>query len=177
MIEADLRAQRNPTRRRLLTRLGQRLAHRLAIPCPACRCPGFGRTDTEPGLSCAACGLRRHDPRRHRRPLPLRPVPPPAPRLPPVPHCRPAMVRPMQPLTWSGVLALRGGAHSLSPSARIEVIGGDVTASALQRAGTAAGFDVVVLPPPHRGEPPAASGRYLDRAGWPSRSSPPTATS
>ncbi|MCY7372602.1 MAG: hypothetical protein LH461_02715 [Spirochaetaceae bacterium] len=81
VVEADLRAQHNPTRRRLLTRLGQRLAHRLAIPCPACRCPGYGRTGTEPGLPCAACDTPTHlaaadvhscarCPHRHRVPRP-----------------------------------------------------------------------------------------------------------
>lgn len=73
----------------------------------------------------------------------------------------------MQPLTWSGVLALRGGAHFLSPSARIGVIGGDVTASALQRAGTAAGFDVVVLPRPTAENPPPRLGDTWTAQGGP----------
>ena len=55
LLEPDLRAHHNPTRRVVLTRLGQRLAQRLATPCPACACPGYGRTDTERGLPCTAC--------------------------------------------------------------------------------------------------------------------------
>lgn len=54
-LEADLRAHHNPTRRVVLTRLGRRMAQRLATLCPACRYPGYGRTDTERGLPCAAC--------------------------------------------------------------------------------------------------------------------------
>lgn len=54
-LEADLRAHHNPSRRVVLTRLGRRMAQRLATPCPACRCPGYGRTTTERGLPCAVC--------------------------------------------------------------------------------------------------------------------------
>jgi len=56
LLEPDLRAQHNPTRRALLTRLGRRLAHRLATVCPACSSPGYGRISTRIGLPCAACG-------------------------------------------------------------------------------------------------------------------------
>ena len=56
VVEPDLRAMNNPTRQEVLRRLGRRLARRLATPCPDCGCPGFGRTGTRPGLSCAACG-------------------------------------------------------------------------------------------------------------------------
>ncbi len=55
LLETDLRAHHNPTRRVVLARLGRRLARRLATPCPACGCPGYGRTDTERGLPCTAC--------------------------------------------------------------------------------------------------------------------------
>lgn len=55
LLEPDLRAHHNPTRRVVLTRLGRRLAERLATPCLACGCPGYGRTDTERGLPCTAC--------------------------------------------------------------------------------------------------------------------------
>jgi hypothetical protein len=56
LVEPDLRAHHNPARRRVLRRLARTLAHRLDTPCPACRCPGFGRMDTEAGLPCAMCG-------------------------------------------------------------------------------------------------------------------------
>ena len=55
-VEPDLRAQHNPSRRRILVRLAATLAHRLATRCPACRTPGFGTVATEPGLPCRFCG-------------------------------------------------------------------------------------------------------------------------
>ncbi len=55
-LEADLRAHMNPTRLAAIGRLGQRLAERLATPCPRCRAPGFGRIDVQPGLPCELCG-------------------------------------------------------------------------------------------------------------------------
>lgn len=55
LVEPDLRAHRNPSRRRVLTRLAGSLAHRLATGCPACGAPGFGRVDAEPGLPCGVC--------------------------------------------------------------------------------------------------------------------------
>jgi hypothetical protein len=55
-LEADLRAHMNPTRLAAIGRLGQRLAERLAKPCPRCRAPGFGRIDAQPGLPCELCG-------------------------------------------------------------------------------------------------------------------------
>jgi len=55
-VEADLRAHMNPTRLEALGRLGQRLAERLATPCPHCGAPGFGRIDARVGLPCELCG-------------------------------------------------------------------------------------------------------------------------
>lgn len=55
IVEPDLRAHHNPSRRRVLTRLGDVLAHRLATGCPVCRAPGFGRVDAEPGRPCRVC--------------------------------------------------------------------------------------------------------------------------
>jgi len=55
VVEPDLRAHHNPSRRRVLAALAARLAHRLATPCPACAAPGFGRVDAQPGLPCRAC--------------------------------------------------------------------------------------------------------------------------
>lgn len=57
IVEPDLRAHHNPSRQRVLTRLADSLARRLATPCPACRTPGFGRVSTEPGLPCRGCGM------------------------------------------------------------------------------------------------------------------------
>jgi len=56
LVEVDLRAHHNPSRRIVLTALGHRLARRLATPCPGCGCPGYGRTSTRIGLPCATCG-------------------------------------------------------------------------------------------------------------------------
>ena len=55
-VEADLRAHMNPTRMRVIARLGERLRDRLAQPCPACGAPGFGPIASEPGLPCELCG-------------------------------------------------------------------------------------------------------------------------
>jgi hypothetical protein len=38
-----------------IARLAERLARRIATPCPACGAPGFGITRTERGLACAEC--------------------------------------------------------------------------------------------------------------------------
>lgn len=64
----------------------------------------------------------------------------------------------MQPLTRHGLPAVRDGARASSRHTRIGVIGADASASALQHAGTAAGPDILVLPPPDRGDLPAAPG-------------------
>lgn len=55
VVEPDLRAHHNPSRRIILARLATSLAHRLATGCPACGTPGFGRVDAEPGLRCRVC--------------------------------------------------------------------------------------------------------------------------
>lgn len=55
IVEPDLRAHHNPSRRQVLTRLARTLAHRLTTPCPECRIPGFGRVGSEPGLPCRIC--------------------------------------------------------------------------------------------------------------------------
>ncbi len=55
VVEPDLRAHCNPSRRKVLRRLAARLASRLATECPACAAPGFGRVDAEPGLPCRDC--------------------------------------------------------------------------------------------------------------------------
>ena len=55
LVEPDLRAHHNPSRRRVLRRLAMTLARRLATECPACGAPGFGRVDAETGLPCRLC--------------------------------------------------------------------------------------------------------------------------
>lgn len=55
-LETDMRAHLNPTRMAAIRALAGRLAARLATPCPACGCPGFGQTDVLRGLPCSACG-------------------------------------------------------------------------------------------------------------------------
>lgn len=52
----DMRAHRNPTRMTTLGRLAERLATRVATPCPACGAGGFGLVGREPGLPCRDCG-------------------------------------------------------------------------------------------------------------------------
>jgi hypothetical protein len=56
-VDTDMRAHMNPTRQSRIAALGQRLAQRLATPCPACGTPGFGMTGSLPGLPCADCGV------------------------------------------------------------------------------------------------------------------------
>ena len=55
-IDTDMRAHMNPTRMRQIASLGERLATRLATPCPACHSPGFGVIGANPGLPCSDCG-------------------------------------------------------------------------------------------------------------------------
>lgn len=55
-LETDMRAHVNPTRMKSLAVLADRLARRLATPCPECGAPGFGRTGSRTGLKCEACG-------------------------------------------------------------------------------------------------------------------------
>lgn len=65
LVEPDLRAHHNPSRRLILGRLADSMARRLATPCPVCAAPGFGRIGSEPGLPCRVCDtptpLRHND--------------------------------------------------------------------------------------------------------------------
>ena len=81
IVEPDLRARHNPSRRAVLSRLARTLAERLATPCPSCGCPGFGRVGTEAGLPCRVCATPTPLPgseihacascaHTHRRPVP-----------------------------------------------------------------------------------------------------------
>jgi hypothetical protein len=56
VLYTDMRAHKNPTRMRVIGLLADRLARRLATPCPACLAPGWGRMRAERGLPCARCG-------------------------------------------------------------------------------------------------------------------------
>lgn len=55
LIEPDLRAHRNPSRRAVIARLAERMAERLATPCPDCHAPGYGQLARTPGLPCRWC--------------------------------------------------------------------------------------------------------------------------
>ncbi len=55
-LEPDLRAHHNPSRREVIATLANRLARRLATPCPRCACPGYGKVAVDEGLPCHACG-------------------------------------------------------------------------------------------------------------------------
>ncbi len=63
LVEPDLRAHHNPSRRRILSALADTMALRLATPCPSCAAPGFGRVGAEAGLPCRVC--RTPTPLRH----------------------------------------------------------------------------------------------------------------
>lgn len=56
LLQADMRAHRNPTRMRMIASAAAALAGRLARPCPACAAPGYGPVDGVPGALCEACG-------------------------------------------------------------------------------------------------------------------------
>ena len=53
---ADYRAHRSPLRAHRIRALCERMALRLATPCPRCASPGFGRVAPERGVPCAQCG-------------------------------------------------------------------------------------------------------------------------
>lgn len=55
-VQTDMRAHHNPTRQRAIATVADRLAARIATPCPACATPGFGLTEIVLGLPCEWCG-------------------------------------------------------------------------------------------------------------------------
>lgn len=61
-VENDLRAHLHPSRMAMVGRAGDDLAARLAVACPACGRPGFGRAEPVPGLPCGGCGLPTDEP-------------------------------------------------------------------------------------------------------------------
>ncbi len=56
LVESDLRAHMNPTRRKVLRHLAVRLARRLAHLCPHCGTPGWGLVGVVRDLPCEWCG-------------------------------------------------------------------------------------------------------------------------
>ena len=54
-VETDMRAQFNPSRMAVIGELADKLAQRLATPCPQCAAPGWGRVRVEKGLHCEYC--------------------------------------------------------------------------------------------------------------------------
>jgi hypothetical protein len=56
LLVTDMRAHLNPTRMAVIRAAADRLARRIATPCPACARPGFGLIEVERGRPCAACG-------------------------------------------------------------------------------------------------------------------------
>lgn len=54
-VQTDKRAHHNPTRQRAIAIVAERLALRIATPCPSCAAPGFGLTEVIFGLPCDWC--------------------------------------------------------------------------------------------------------------------------
>lgn len=54
-VETDMRAHMNPTRMKVLRKIGIKMAKRLQTKCPNCSCPGFGMTQTGGNLLCEIC--------------------------------------------------------------------------------------------------------------------------
>lgn len=54
-LQTDMRAHRNPTRMRMISRATVALAERLSRYCPACGAPGYGPCGVVPGAPCEAC--------------------------------------------------------------------------------------------------------------------------
>jgi hypothetical protein len=54
-IETDMRAQFNPSRMAVIKELAEKLADRLAVHCPTCDTPGWGKVRAESGLLCTWC--------------------------------------------------------------------------------------------------------------------------
>ncbi len=56
-IETDMRAMRNPTRMQVIGQTMDDMIKKMNSLCPVCERPGFSVTNTQPGLSCSACGM------------------------------------------------------------------------------------------------------------------------
>lgn len=56
LVETDMRAHMNPTRRQAITRAAEDMARRARVACPRCAKPGFCVVEVVPGLPCSQCG-------------------------------------------------------------------------------------------------------------------------
>ena len=56
-VETDMRAMLNPSRMKVIAMAAKDLIKRALSNCPECNTPGFGITDTRPGLPCELCGF------------------------------------------------------------------------------------------------------------------------
>ena len=56
LIQTDMRAHMNPGRMAAIASLAARFAQRLSTLCPACSSPGYGPSQSIPGLPCEWCG-------------------------------------------------------------------------------------------------------------------------
>lgn len=54
-VETDMRAHMNPTRMKVLRKIGVKMAKRIQTTCPRCNCPGFGITQSAGALLCEIC--------------------------------------------------------------------------------------------------------------------------
>jgi hypothetical protein len=55
-VTTDFRAHLCPSRQEVIAAAAERLARRLARPCPGCNAPGWGLKDVRRGVPCATCG-------------------------------------------------------------------------------------------------------------------------
>lgn len=62
-VETDMRADRNPKRRKVLHALAQKTLEAFEARCPHCQFPGFVARPAEPGAPCSACGSATRRPR------------------------------------------------------------------------------------------------------------------
>ena len=55
-VETDMRAMYNPSRMKVIEKATKKLLEKINSCCPECNTPGFGVTDSIPGLRCSLCG-------------------------------------------------------------------------------------------------------------------------
>lgn len=56
VVETDMRAHMNPSRRKVIASVAEKLALKMASGCPACNFPGYEVVTYQPGLPCDTCG-------------------------------------------------------------------------------------------------------------------------
>lgn len=59
-VETDMRAMHNPTRQSVILKAARKLLTKVQCECTACGTPGFGVTETRPGLPCEDCNFPTH---------------------------------------------------------------------------------------------------------------------